>query len=48
MAGATSISACFPGLTSAHPIAMKTPPHVLVKERSGNATVLAARRRTID
>jgi hypothetical protein len=40
MAGATKVSACLPGLTRAHPIAMGSPLHVLVQERSESSTVL--------
>jgi hypothetical protein len=47
MVEVTKVSACFPGLTSAHLIVIGSPPQVLVQEKSGNATVLAERRRTL-
>jgi hypothetical protein len=41
MVEVTRVLAGFPGLISAHPIDIESPPHLLVKEKAGNATVLA-------
>jgi hypothetical protein len=41
MVEVTKIAACLPGLTSAHPIVIGSPPHELVEEKSENLTALA-------
>jgi hypothetical protein len=35
MVEVTKVLACLPGLTSAHPIVMRTPPYVLAKKNKG-------------